>query len=710
LLIRVGAAVDNSVSAAFKTTIAAAKAAQKTTAGVAAQGTQATKRELTVQADAHVKVFQAIQKQRQKIIDNTSKMAGKAAVKEAADEKKAAEDAAKAKVAAMERADKLITRIRDQEAKKRANLDAKYLREAEKDLDRRQKVQERTLARYRGSASRIGSAVGSAAYSGGRRALGFTKDVAMDIIGGTGVNLDIGSAVAANTSLESRAIALSNSGFMAGAQGPNGARQSSAGLVAEARSIGESTAFDPGKIMEGLQAFTGKTGDLQAGRDALADLAVLSKATGTNLEDMVDAAGDVYSALGDIPNKGLAIVNVMKSIAGQGKLGAVEVKDLATQMAKIGAATGKFEGGGAKNLAIFGAFAQEARQRGGASSATQAATSVQSFANTFSKTARFDAFKALGIDVMSKTETGKFRDPRDLIVDALVKTKGDPNKMNKLVADAGAKKVVGGFQTVFQDAYNTTKGTDDEKVAAAAKAVREEMDRLTQAAMGEGEVMESFKNAMGSTESKATLFNNKLEALTAELESQALPALEQLAPQILALVPAVTALVPPMVQFGTMLATWVGDKSGANQNAEEKGAVVADVAAFNSVTTLRHGLKTGNVSTADKVVAEQNAAAEDIAIAAKKKAIAEERSNLTPTDPNASYNLEGLGGAADVDAANKVETEKAEQLRANEKQLAEMVRTRETLGALLKQIAEKKAVTPPQAPPGKPHEARPGSR
>ena len=61
----------------------------------------------------------------------------------------------------------------------------------------------------------------------------------------------------------------------------------------EARQVANETGFGANQLMEGLQKFVGKTGDLETGRQVMRDLAKLSKATGTNLEDMVDAAGDV---------------------------------------------------------------------------------------------------------------------------------------------------------------------------------------------------------------------------------------------------------------------------------------------------------------------------------------------------------------------------------------------------------------------------------
>ncbi len=347
------------------------------------------------------------------------------------------------------------------------------------------------------------------------------SQVAQDIARGAGVKTDIGSLIGGAVDLEKRAVDLSNAGFMPGEKGPAGVRQDPRALMAQAREVGDFAAFDPGKVLEGLQAFVAKTGDLQAGRDALKDMAELSRATGAGLEDMVDAAGDAAILLGDTDNKGAKVAAIMRVIAGQGKIGAVEIKNLATQMAKLGTSASAFEGDPMENLALMGALVQKSRAKGGSVSATQAATSVASFVNTLRTPARMKAFqKATGIQTYDE-KTGMFRNPEELIIDSLRATKANPAKFKKIWANVQGARAVEGFA----DTYRRAGGGD-----AGIAAVRAEFDRFKKIAMSQGEISESFSRSMNTAEAKVQLFNNKLAEVGGEIAATVLPKMEKLAP------------------------------------------------------------------------------------------------------------------------------------------------------------------------------------
>jgi hypothetical protein len=381
--------------------------------------------------------------------------------------------------------------------------------------------------------------LGGVASRAGRWAVDRGMRLGSDVASGSGINFGMSSNISKETALNKAAIDLTNSGFMSGAKGANGRRQDSGALIEEVRAKASATGMGVNDAMEGLQAFVGKTGDLQAGRDLLADLAKLSKATGTELSDMQDAAGDVFNLpeLEGNANKLEIVKQIMTSIAGQGKLGAVEIKDLATQMAKLAAASGKFGGpGAAREMAIMGALAQEARQHGGAHSAASAATAVGSFTNVFSKNARLEKFKKYGVDIYDKA--GKKRAADDIIIDSLKASERYSKEnawnpkdraqmrdvaMGQMFMDANARKVTSGFEKI----YNEAGGGD-----AGAKAVREEFERLAQAAMGAGEVTESFNRAMQSTESQVNKLNNDYQAASLEMQKALLPAILALAPAL----------------------------------------------------------------------------------------------------------------------------------------------------------------------------------
>jgi hypothetical protein len=181
------------------------------------------------------------------------------------------------------------------------------------------------------------------------------------------------------------------------------------------------------------------------------------------------------------------------------------------------------EGDAGENIKLFGAIAQEARAKGGAASATQAATSVGSLMDTFSKGARLDAFHGLGVKTAGAG--GKLRNIEDIIVDALAKSQrgGNADLTNKLFggmfASAQSRRAVRGFESTFRSTYASAQGTEQEKLAIATKATREEFERLKQVAMAENELRESFNAAMETGKSKAEIFNNQLQEIAQDAQS-----------------------------------------------------------------------------------------------------------------------------------------------------------------------------------------------
>lgn len=467
------------------------------------------------------------------------------------------------------------------------------VRAANRDKAREEREGHRlAVTRRRALVGAVGGAVGGAAD--GVRTLGRGAGavirggmgLAGSMLGGAGIEVGLGHAIKGKIQREKLSTNLINSSL----SGPEAENVSAADrkkraldLSAHANNVGNMAAMDPNEVLEGMAKFVSKTGDLQSARDTVADLAILSRATGTNMGDMVDAAGDVAANLGDVPNKGQAIVNVMRAIAGQGKLGAVEVKDLAKQMAGLAAQAGQFAGDPAQTMGALGALAQESRQRGGSKSAAQAVTSVQSFVGTFSKGARRkeldSAFKSVGAKY--ENDQGQLLDPEEIIVNALKATKGDKAQMGKLFMDTRARSVTRGFETIYSQ-----KGGGE----AGEAAVREEFKRLKEASMGKGDTEEAFKASMDTMEAKAQLFQQRIDQIAGDLADKLIPAFLTLVPVIEKGVPvlnkfvedvakhgpaiadAADKLVPKFAEVADVLAKMIG---AAVNNPEIAGAVIA---------------------------------------------------------------------------------------------------------------------------------------
>lgn len=630
LRIRVGAAIDRSMTDAFRPLVQAAERARQQIERTARSSGQAQVRETARSVSGQEKAFAKLTRETERWQREQVRAAERAAAaKISAAERAARGESRAAERAARERARAEARQIAAarQEARQRARDQISAEREVEREIARSNRARERAgakAARDEARAARnhwttkffdphrnVSAAVGFAG-SAARRAVGIAGDIAR----GAGVRLDPGSYMASEVALEKGAVDLSNASYMPGeaGKGPNGRRVDPKELIAQMRQVGQATAFDPNAALEGLQKFVAKTGDLQSGRDVILDMARYARASGAELDDMVDAAGDVSNALGDVPNKGEAIKNVMRAIAAQGKEGAVEIKDLATQMAKLGAASSQFTGERGMVMAQMGALAQMTRAKGGAASATQAATAVGSFTNTFSKGARLDAFKHFGVDMRGADQK---IDVKKVILGSIAAAAAEKNggmanfdrNMGKMFMDVSARRVTKGFETVYKEA-----GGGD----AGLRAVEKALDDLTNATMNEKEVSESFAASMKTTEAQVQQFNNEMSNTANELKSVLLPAFQGLAPVLL-------DLTKKGVDW---LARITGQKDADDQNKQ----VNAELAALNAKGGMSRALQATSIEDSDIQKIQSDAAEAkkrlEFEIAKKAQVVADERKNF----------------------------------------------------------------------------------
>jgi hypothetical protein len=381
------------------------------------------------------------------------------------------------------------------------------------------------------------------------KAMGLAGDVAR----GAGVNLDAGSMVQSYVQRQALAQDIANSGYQPGAKGAAGQLQSAASIQSEAMNVAKSTATDPTKALEGLQKFVATTGDLETGRAILGDMAKLSNATGSSMEDVVTAAGDVSAKLGEMPHKAESINAIMRQIAGQGKLGAVEMRDFAKQLASVAAVAPQFGGSIEKNIGEMAILLQEGRQLGGAKNAAQAATGVRAFASTFTKGARVKEFAARGIQL--RNEDGSLRGAQQIIMDSLKATHGDANQLyGKLFTSEQSKVAVRGFETI----YNHTEGDQATKL----RAVASEFDRLRKATMSQADVEEANARKMETTQAMSQELNNSLQAVADEASAKLLPTMKELAPGLIVaaggMAEAMVLVLGPLADFGKALSLLAG--------------------------------------------------------------------------------------------------------------------------------------------------------
>jgi hypothetical protein len=526
--IRVGASVDRNIGTAFRPIVDAARVARQAVEDEMARAWAAVRGEGSAvgggagRGGPYRSVVREAEKAANQIVETERRKQARIAAEEARAMRR------------RETAERHVARIKD-----------RYFAEQQRQGERAEKLAAQEAAASRKAAGGRMRAIGSGSLETmgkiGRGALGVAGTVAR----GAGVQTDLAAYVGQAVELETRATELSNAAY--DEQRDKGKRLDPSQLVRLGRQVGQQAAFDPARVLEGLQSFVGKTGDLATGQAALPGLAKLARATGTSLEDMIGSAGEASKALGEVgpgkafetaEEKGKALVNVLRLIAGQGKVGAVELKDLAKYGGRLSAASTAFGGNAAQNLGDMGALAQLAVAKGGAASAAEAATSVAGFANTLKTPARVKEFKAHGVDIMAKG--GGFKSVRDILKDAsaaAVERGGTeaPLEFKKMFANVYGARAADPAMQAYSKAFQENLGVTKDKTKAD-KAGREAVDALFDnfgKAISAAEEQESFDKSMKTGAAQVQLFNNELSKIGGQIAEKVLPALIKAGPTII---------------------------------------------------------------------------------------------------------------------------------------------------------------------------------
>lgn len=345
------------------------------------------------------------------------------------------------------------------------------------------------VARFgRGAASTLSNAGRNVAGLGGT-ALGMAG-----LVGGFAA----GSAVADEIEVAKRASQLANQA---------GRPEIKGDLAKKARGV---TGFSGVEALSGIEAFVTKTGDLESATNLIGGLGRLALATGSDLGDLGMTAGQVFNVLKDGPGTAAEkleeVQSIMATLAQQGALGAVEIRDLAQNFGKLGAATRGFEGGSSDLMRTMGAFAQLAVDTGGADTSADAATAAARLSGDI--VTHKKKFKALGVNIKSKTDPTKLRDPMEIFADVLQKTGGDVEKTTGLFG-LESQKVFKSLVPTFADAEKKEKGSGRAAIMARynkffnATVSPEEIEKRAKSREGDADIKiiettKRFNEAVGT--------------------------------------------------------------------------------------------------------------------------------------------------------------------------------------------------------------------
>lgn len=451
----------------------------------------------------------------------------------------------------------------------------------------KERLVKREEARRIRSAERIAAAERRAADRAGKAAMRSRQRFASATAGRVGAAGR--NALSAVGGLATGALAIGGGFALAGALSTQSREQAKASqlanqagnpalkgqLLREARGV---RGFTGEEALGGIEEFVTKTGDLETARGLIGKIGELALATGADLGDLGATAGQAFNVLSDQiadPAERLKELNsLMGVLAQQGAMGTIEIRDLAHDFGKLGAATRAFEGSSPDLLRAMGAMAQVAARSGGAESSADASTAAMRLSSDIVTNRK--KFKNLGVDIKSKSDPTKLRNPLEIIGDVLEKTGGDVEKTGGLFGQE-SKKIFTGFGSVFSAAEKKKKGS-------GRAALMAEFGRFAGAKLDPAALKERAASRLSDPDLQ---FKETLKQFNTALGESLLPTLTRLIPQFSKLLPYIERAA---VLFGRLI------DSFAKNPIEGLGKLIlmkiaADLAMANIGSVLKNGIE-----------------------------------------------------------------------------------------------------------------------
>lgn len=218
--------------------------------------------------------------------------------------------------------------------------------------------------------------------------------------------------------------------------------------VAQKRNIN----IDPSQLLSAVEQITAKTGELGVAEDNLKNIAMVISATGAGGEDVGSLFSNIFEKFNVKDSK--EMLEIIDALANQGKMGAFELRDLATQGERIISAYAAMGRTGKEAALEMGTMMQLARK--GTGSTEQSATAFEAVVRNLTNPKLIKNLKSVGISV--KDVNGNFRAMPDIIKDIVIKTNGDTTKLG-LIFDEFAKRAVNPIAIAYNQARKEGKST-----------------------------------------------------------------------------------------------------------------------------------------------------------------------------------------------------------------------------------------------------------
>jgi hypothetical protein len=462
---------------------------------------------------------------------------------------KEVERAEREKLRAVERSSKAIER----EFSKVERWGAQEKRKELREFENVEKSKTRAAESASKARQRFGATVYGKSAAGVSKAVGTAGALAGSVLA-VGGGFGVVDALSKESKNRSTAIDISNSGQRDG-QAITDPKE----ILEAAKATTIKYGFeDTGAALEGLQAFVGKSGDLKLALETMDKLAELSQATGSNLREVSQAAGVLAAT--DKSLDGGGIVELMRVVAGHGKDGTVELRDLAQYMTRLASSAGQYENsvqrksgesqadydsrGRRKNVGVLSAMAQMSLS-GGATDAAEMTEAAKAFGHDVSSRRTRERLHGLGVETV---KNGKIRSPEEIIVETLRKSKGDVGIINSTFNEQSAKAINGAATT-----YRNAEGV---KAGSGEAAVRAEFDNYARLALSAEETKRASDAKVADGEAQ---LNAALNQLRDTVSKDLYPEFIKLIPVLRGFISEVAPRIGGFVQKVSELAAWFAE-------------------------------------------------------------------------------------------------------------------------------------------------------
>jgi hypothetical protein len=207
------------------------------------------------------------------------------------------------------------------------------------------------------------------------------------------------------------------------------------------RGIGEE------QILGAAAAYQALRGNAEETAEIMPILSDFANATGADLETLAKVAAGAADTMG---LSGQQFALAMGAWAKQGKMGSVELKNMAAELPQLGASFGAFAGQkGVQGAEQLGAWMQVLAK--GTQDSSEAATQLSALMGAMIQHA--DKLKKVGIDVLGQPLV-------ESVEQILAKTKGNPILVQALIGDRKeANRAIAQFNVSGRSAFNSFLGT-----------------------------------------------------------------------------------------------------------------------------------------------------------------------------------------------------------------------------------------------------------